>query len=190
LKLDQKGLERCHIEPKVWQGKTVTGKKIEIRPEQFGQQTIASCTPINAIVLPKIARNIGLASIQPSTQFAMFLDSDDVNPSGKIACQLVFLHANPALISVETAKHKKVIVVDDGSTDGTRALALESNLATHVITIENLGCGGATTRGFPEVTAEYIAFSDPDDVWLPNKSEILLQYLASHSSVDGVFGEM
>ncbi len=46
------------------------------------------------------ARNVGLANIDPASDLIMFLDSDDVNPKGKIARQLEFLQSNPEHMAV------------------------------------------------------------------------------------------
>lgn len=65
----------------------------------------------------------------------------------------------------------EVIVVDDGSTDGTsarvRALGdARVRLARHS---NPMGVSAARNRGILEATGEWIAFLDDDDLWAPEK---------------------
>lgn len=67
----------------------------------------------------------------------------------------------------------KLLVRDDGSTDGTRAILAEY-AARHGIEVhcgENLGVEGSLYALFPlrDRAADYYAISDQDDLWLPDK---------------------
>ncbi|MGD1277758.1 MAG: glycosyltransferase [Tepidisphaeraceae bacterium] len=61
----------------------------------------------------------------------------------------------------------QVIVVDDGSTDGTMDMLAE--LADRVQTLRqpNRGPGAARNLGLTHATGDYVAFLDSDDVWFP-----------------------
>jgi len=66
----------------------------------------------------------------------------------------------------------EVIVIDDGSTDGTRRLADElanADARVRVFTQENAGVGAARNRGIAEARGKYVAPLDADDFWYPEK---------------------
>ena len=69
------------------------------------------------------------------------------------------------LDSILAQKHQgcEVIVVDDGSTDGTAAL-LERYPDVKVVHQENHGMSTARNRGLDEARGEYILFVDSDDL--------------------------
>lgn len=72
----------------------------------------------------------------------------------------------------QTWPHLEVVLVDDGSTDGTLELAKEfarRDPRVRVFTQENAGVGAARNRGITEARGEYIAPLDADDVWFPEK---------------------
>ena len=58
----------------------------------------------------------------------------------------------------------EIVVVDDGSTDGTLALARRFEPAVRVLTGPNRGVSTARNRGFLATTAGWILFLDSDDL--------------------------
>ncbi|HCJ11622.1 MAG: hypothetical protein A2Y14_02635 [Verrucomicrobia bacterium GWF2_51_19] len=79
----------------------------------------------------------------------------------------------------QTCPPLEVIVVDDGSTDVSRALlqGLKDN-KVKVILKENGGQASAFNAGFQASQGELIAFLDSDDWWMPNKLEEVLRWHA------------
>ncbi|MDB5691067.1 MAG: glycosyl transferase family 2 [Alphaproteobacteria bacterium] len=67
--------------------------------------------------------------------------------------------------------HVELIVVDDGSTDGTAAI-LEAYRGTAAILRQaNGGAYAARNLALRHATGEHVAFIDSDDAWLPHKLE-------------------
>ena len=61
----------------------------------------------------------------------------------------------------------EVIVVDDGSTDGTVDYLLGLGDRVTIIVQRNAGPGAARNAGAEVATGEYVAFLDSDDLWFP-----------------------
>ncbi|MGD0498372.1 MAG: glycosyltransferase family A protein [Bryobacteraceae bacterium] len=83
----------------------------------------------------------------------------------------------------------EVIVVDDGSTDGSGILAEGyPDRRFRAIHQRNAGPGAARNRGIREARGEYIAFLDADDNWLPPYLETNLRILDNHPEAAAVSG--
>jgi len=84
----------------------------------------------------------------------------------------------------QTVRDLEVIIVDDGSSDGTVAVARSiQDPRVRVVTRENGGAAAARNTGISEATGTWVAFLDADDIWLPTKIERQLAYAAEHPDV-------
>ena len=70
----------------------------------------------------------------------------------------------------QTWPHKEIIIVDDGSSDSTLAIAkrFESG-QVKVISQENMGASTARNRAFENAQGDYIQWLDADDLLAPDK---------------------
>lgn len=88
-----------------------------------------------------------------------------------------YLAATLASAVAQTHRDLEVIVVDDGSTDGTVAIVERFMAADHRVRLirqANGGVAAARNRGIAESRGSCIAPLDADDLWHPRKLELQL----------------
>jgi glycosyltransferase involved in cell wall biosynthesis len=76
----------------------------------------------------------------------------------------------------------EVIVVDDGSEDGTGEVARAFEEVQY-IRQENQGPSSARNTGLAAASGEFVAFFDSDDLMLPHKLSTQIGYLLAHPEV-------
>ncbi|MEK7623163.1 MAG: glycosyltransferase [Patescibacteria group bacterium] len=75
---------------------------------------------------------------------------------------------------------KQIIIVDDGSTDGTREILKALTDCTVIFQEKNQGKGAALRRGFATATVEWVIVQDADLEYDPNEYGKLLEYAQTH----------
>ena len=82
----------------------------------------------------------------------------------------------------------EIIVVDDGSTDRTGAVACAAGGAIRYVRQQNRGPAAARNRGLRLVRGAITALLDADDVWPVDKLEIQLPHLLEDPKLEIVLG--
>lgn len=83
----------------------------------------------------------------------------------------------------------QVVIVDDGSTDGTRGVLAGFAGQVTVVSQENRGQSAARNAGILAATEPFVGFCDADDCWVPDKLERQLEALADQT-FDAAFGHV
>lgn len=91
-------------------------------------------------------------------------------------------------VAAQTVKPLEVIVVDDGSDDGTFEAAQAcrprmEGIELVVLKQENRGAGAARNAGLQAAKGDWLAFLDADDEWLPAKLERSLAHAGGASLI-------
>jgi glycosyltransferase involved in cell wall biosynthesis len=81
-------------------------------------------------------------------------------------------------VLAQTRPADEIIVIDDGSTDGTEVLVKKKYPGITYLPQNNHGVSHARNQGIRKAKGNWLAFLDSDDVWLPGKLEKQLNALS------------
>ena len=91
-------------------------------------------------------------------------------------------------VTEQTYKEWELVVVDDGSTDGSGKIVCEfTDSHISLVKQDNAGVSTARNRGVAESTAPYICFLDADDWWEPSFLEEMAGLIERHPDA-GIYG--
>ncbi len=93
-------------------------------------------------------------------------------------------------VFAQTHQPLELIVIDDGSTDGTAVVAQAYGDRLSFAQQENGGNGAARNRALQLANGNYFAFLDADDRFTPRKLELQLAALDADPALDVVFGHV
>lgn len=89
----------------------------------------------------------------------------------------------------------ELLLVDDGSTDGSKAIVEQfaKQYPTKIFCLEhegrqNLGMSASRNLGIYMAKGEFIAFLDADDVWLPSKLQQQVSIMSDEPSAGMIYG--
>jgi len=87
-------------------------------------------------------------------------------------------------------RNLEVIIVDDGSTDGTASALPPREARLRYLRQENRGAASARNYGLRAARGELITFLDADDLWSANAIDVLTRYLVGHQDIEIAMGRL
>jgi glycosyltransferase involved in cell wall biosynthesis len=96
-----------------------------------------------------------------------------------------YLAQTRASVLAQDYRPIEVVIVDDGSTDGTEEL-VRGWPDVRYVRQANQGPPGARNTGLAHSTGQLLAFLDADDLWVPGKLTLQYRYLQEHPEEGGV----
>lgn len=104
-------------------------------------------------------------------------------------CALYIRETIESMLAQRGVPGMEVIVVNDGSTDETAAIARSFGSAVRVLDQSKRGVSSARNHGIRAARGEFIALVDHDDYWFPDKLAHQVAAFEARPEVDVVFTE-
>ena len=89
----------------------------------------------------------------------------------------------------QTYKDYEIIVVDDGLVDGTRDVLMPYMQKIRYHYKENGGIASAKNAGIGLSQAEFVAFLDHDDLWVPDKLQLQMEHFNENPQIGLVYAK-
>ncbi len=104
-----------------------------------------------------------------------------------------YLDASVRSVLEQIPSPRQVVIVDDGSTDDSSAIAdrfAEADERVAVVHQARQGPGGAVNPGLHRLDSPLVAFQDADDLWPAGRLAVMVRQLLAADRVDGVMGRV
>ncbi len=102
-------------------------------------------------------------------------------------CEAYVAQAVDSVLNQSRPPHE-IIVIDDGSVDGTRAILEGFGSRINLMTQPNRGQAAALNTAIATATGDLLGFCDADDLWLQSKLELQIAVIEGSEEIDAVFG--
>ena len=89
----------------------------------------------------------------------------------------------------QTYKDYEIVVVDDGSVDGTRVALKPYMQKIRYHYKENGGIASAKNAGISLSETEFVAFLDHDDLWVPDKLQLQMEHFNENPQIGLVYAK-
>lgn len=86
-------------------------------------------------------------------------------------------------VLTQSARDFELIIVDDGSTDDTRARCEGFGAALRYFQQERRGVSAARNHGLKQAQGKFVAFLDSDDLWQKHKLRVQMDWMAAHPHI-------
>jgi glycosyltransferase involved in cell wall biosynthesis len=91
----------------------------------------------------------------------------------------------------QTYRPLEIVLVDDGSTDRTPAIAASFRVPEmRYVRQQNRGAAAATNTGISHARGPLISFLNADDVWTPERLALQVSLASKHPEVDIILGHL
>ncbi len=101
-----------------------------------------------------------------------------------------YIRAAVDSVLVQLAADDEVLVIDDGSTDRTRALVEGCDPRVRMLDGPGHGPSGARNLGMAHSTGSLVAFLDHDDLWPQGRHAALREVMIAHPAIDASVGRL
>ena len=93
-------------------------------------------------------------------------------------------------VCAQTYKDYEILLVDDGSTDDTKDVAMQYGRKVAYLYQQNRGVSAARNHAISKASGEFLAYLDADDMWYPEKLERQVAFLDTHQECGMVHSEI